>query len=301
MFASQLHEPPDSYLTYVPAGLLDLTRHPFTTDEITEGLESRLQHHQEDQSPYQDLNYDKRQKDFNIDEYEEDKIAHMLLCIEDDEEFSDQLPEWWEDMIACGLTDKVQSGGVGVSAGKKRPSGKQTGKKGKSRRARKQRSLAEQARPPHDHEIIVDASRIGIGYIHKGVGWAAWKLSTEKKNKAWKNSCWMEIVAVEVGLREFIAQGYRGCRVLLRSDNTGVIDGIAKRSWGKKPKSRLNKALWNVLTLCEENQIELVPLWISTKNNPADAISRGKYPTSMAKLRILGCLPQELIPILRVV
>ncbi|KAF9052019.1 hypothetical protein BJ165DRAFT_1524895 [Panaeolus papilionaceus] len=155
-----------------------------------------------------------------------------------------------------------------------------------------------------DHEVIVDASSFGVGFIHKfgehEVGWIGWRFTSGAVIPLGPDGniimSWAEMIAVEAGLRAFIAQGNQACSLLLRSDNMGVIKAIKDRTW--MAKFGLDEILQRVLRLCQENEIKLVPLWIWTEENPADAISRGRYPSDDTKLWVPLSLSPELGPIL---
>ncbi|PPQ77911.1 hypothetical protein CVT24_006137, partial [Panaeolus cyanescens] len=66
-----------------------------------------------------------------------------------------------------------------------------------------------------EHEIIVDASYFGIGYIHKGVGWVGWRFPSQAVIPLGPDKLiimsWAEMVAVEAGLRAFVTHGHRSC------------------------------------------------------------------------------------------
>ncbi|TFK31672.1 hypothetical protein BDQ12DRAFT_582688, partial [Crucibulum laeve] len=80
------------------------------------------------------------------------------------------------------------------------------------------------------------------------------------------------MVAVELGLRAIITAGYRSTRVVVRSDNAGVVQALSKRS---SKHIQQKSVLREILSVCEAYNIEIEPRWISTEENPADNPSRG--------------------------
>jgi len=87
---------------------------------------------------------------------------------------------------------------------------------------------------------------------------------------------WAELLAVEIGLRALITAGYRSTTISLRSDNTGVVEALQKKSWCQR--HGIEEILHNILALCGEYGIKLKPSWVPTKENPADMPSRGLFP-----------------------
>ena len=83
------------------------------------------------------------------------------------------------------------------------------------------------------------------------------------------------MVAVELGLRVLIvaAAGLRSAQLTVRSDNTGVVRAL---EMGRSKHAQQVEILRNVLHLANEYAIELVPVWVSTKDNLADGYSRGE-------------------------
>lgn len=128
-------------------------------------------------------------------------------------------------------------------------------------------------------EIFVDASAVGIGFVFK-TQWLAWKFKRTSKIPLDKNGrivmSWAELLAVEVGLRALITAGYRSTTISLRSDNTGVVEALQKKSWCQR--HGIEEILVNILALCGEYGIKLKPSWVPTKENPADMPSRGLFP-----------------------
>lgn len=128
-------------------------------------------------------------------------------------------------------------------------------------------------------EIFVDASGSGIGFVC-GSRWLAWTFKETGNfpidSHGRMVTSWAELLAVEVGLRVLIAAGHQCTTVTVRSDNTGVIDALIKKSWC--PRHGLEDILRYILNLCEEYRIELKPCWVSTKDNLADMPSRGIFP-----------------------
>ncbi|KAF8802823.1 hypothetical protein BYT27DRAFT_7036783, partial [Phlegmacium glaucopus] len=120
------------------------------------------------------------------------------------------------------------------------------------------------------------ASALGIGFVFK-TQWLAWTFKKTPKIPLGGDGhlvmSWAELLAVEVGVRALIAAGCRSLTITVRSDNTGVIDALKKKSWCQR--HGIEEILQNILTLCRQYGIQLKPSWVSTKTNPADSPSRG--------------------------
>ncbi|KAJ2918901.1 hypothetical protein MD484_g1526, partial [Candolleomyces efflorescens] len=148
--------------------------------------------------------------------------------------------------------------------------------------------------PTATPEIFVDASVKGIGFLW-GDKWEAWEL-----NKGWRTGGrdmpWAEMVAVELGLRTLIAAGLRSTHVRVRSDNHAVVTGLSARQMRGCQDAHI---LQEVQALCKAYDIVLMPVWIWTKSNPADALSRGKYPAREMKVEVRAEMPPHLIPFVR--
>ena len=148
-------------------------------------------------------------------------------------------------------------------------------------------------------EIFVDASGSGIGFVF-GTQWLAWSF---KKNGNFPLGgdgkivmSWAELLAVELGLRALITAGYISTDITVRSDNTGVIDALTKKTWC--PRHGLEDILRNILSLSEKYKIGLKPRWVSTKDNLADMPSRGVFPPRSLCFQFPPKLPERLLDLL---
>ncbi|KAF5335751.1 hypothetical protein D9611_009705 [Ephemerocybe angulata] len=123
-------------------------------------------------------------------------------------------------------------------------------------------------------EVFVDASGKGIGFLWNG-RWAAWKLS-----KGWRSGGrdmqWAEMVAVELGLRTLIAAGVHSTHIRVRSDNRAVVTALSSHVMRGSQEASI---LREVLALCKAHAIAIMPVWVWTKFNPADPLSRGEFPS----------------------
>ena len=129
-------------------------------------------------------------------------------------------------------------------------------------------------------KIFVDASAFGIGFVFNN-RWLAWTFISNHPNIPLGPDnniimSWAELIAVELGILTFLSGRYQAARVLVMSDNKGVVNALRTRKWSSN--HGLDIILARILQLCEEAALELEPCWISTAENPADGPSRGEYP-----------------------
>jgi len=143
-------------------------------------------------------------------------------------------------------------------------------------------------------EVFVDASGKGIGFLW-GEKWAAWTLGDGWRSKG-RDMQWAELVAVEMGVRTMIAAGLSSTHVRLRSDNQAVVKALANGSIGGKQEAPV---LRRILDMCQEHGIVLVPVWVATKFNPADALSRGTFPCRAFHVNVPVSIPEELALLVR--
>lgn len=124
--------------------------------------------------------------------------------------------------------------------------------------------------------IYVDASTSwGIGLIIDG-RWLAWELLPGwQGNKNERHIGWGEMVAVELAIRTLIAAGYCNIRIIIRSDNEGVVGALKK---GNSRGHEQNLILRKIVELMLEHNIFIECTWILTHENPADGPSRGEFP-----------------------
>lgn len=115
----------------------------------------------------------------------------------------------------------------------------------------------------------------GIGLIIDGK-WLAWEFKA-----GWQGTNneghigWGEMVAVELAVRTLIASGYSNRRIIICSDNEGVVGALKK---GNSQGHHQNLILRKIIELMQEHAIWVECTWVSTHHNPADDPSRGVFP-----------------------
>jgi hypothetical protein len=83
------------------------------------------------------------------------------------------------------------------------------------------------------------------------------------------------MVAVELAIQTLITSHKKGIRVIVPSDNEGVVGALKKGNlWGHKQNLILRK----IIELMQANNIWVECTWISTNKNPADDPSHGVFP-----------------------
>ena len=85
-----------------------------------------------------------------------------------------------------------------------------------------------------------------------------------------------------------------GEHIKVYGDNRGVVEGWWKGSSGNKPT---NKIFRRILQLSEDSRRTIHTRYVPSKQNPADAPSRGRYPPTELLLPTLP-IPPELNPFL---
>lgn len=145
-----------------------------------------------------------------------------------------------------------------------------------------------------DVSIMVDASTSwGIGLVLNG-RWLAWKLKEGWKSEG-RDIGWGEMVAIELAIRTLKAAGFSGSHIRLLSDNQGVIGGLrAGRSRGKQQ----NAILRRIVSLMQDYDIWLTIEYVATKENIADAPSRGEFGRKKDLLQYPPKVPRHLKPYL---
>ena len=152
-------------------------------------------------------------------------------------------------------------------------------------------------------EIFVDASGRGIGFWFSE-RWLAWNfrrprsnrnIPTDRKGKIIMS--WAELIAVELGVLTLISAGYIDSKVIVRSDNIGVVVALARGTW--KPEFGLQDVLELIIEMCRDFDLDLQMKWVASKNNPADGPSRKVYPPKEMIFRSNPVVPDHLRSILR--
>jgi len=96
---------------------------------------------------------------------------------------------------------------------------------------------------------------------------------------------WAEAVAVELGLRLALHLGIisaatsQGSHFLVRSDNSGIV-AVTNKGRSRSPET--NAILKHVYQLQAENSIHLQAVYVPTRSNIADALSRGNIAAFLA-------------------
>lgn len=166
---------------------------------------------------------------------------------------------------------------------------------------RQERSLAQTFllnnwMKPRLREPFVDASDNGIGVIMNG-RWLAWRFITShpdlpKALNGQVDTAWAELTAAEMGVRTLLAAKHRHVPVTLRSDNKLVVNALKAREW--KKNSKLDGIVKEISVLCDKAGLHLRPDWVSRKENPADELTRGKYPPWDLAFRCRPLIPSHL-------
>lgn len=145
-------------------------------------------------------------------------------------------------------------------------------------------------------ELFVDASQFGIG-VYLGTRWLAWTFLHGHPAIAYGpdgkiDASWAELIAVEIGVYAVVAAGYRHTPLSIWSDNMGVVKALGRKSW--TTNRDLDGILGRILDLCDSHGLVESPKWISSKMNPADKASRGRYPPKKMMLSYRSILPWRL-------
>lgn len=148
--------------------------------------------------------------------------------------------------------------------------------------------------PPSSTPLFVDVSTSwGIGLIF-GDNWSAWRLSEGWKSDG-RDIGWAEMVAVELAVHSLIAAGQHHSHFLLHSDNQGVVGALKA---GVSRSSQQNSVLHRIVSLLLEHSLWLTTIWVASKDNPADAPSRGILPSPSSRLVHTVPIPGPLCPFL---
>ncbi|TEB22882.1 hypothetical protein FA13DRAFT_1640630 [Coprinellus micaceus] len=99
------------------------------------------------------------------------------------------------------------------------------------------------------------------------------------------------MVAVELGVRTLIAAGVKSMHIRVRSDNQQVVTALSARTVRNSQESKI---LAKVLSLCRTSGIVAMPIWVWTKSNPADSLSRCQYPSWESRVEAYIDIPDHL-------
>jgi hypothetical protein len=153
--------------------------------------------------------------------------------------------------------------------------------------------LCTQGNPDDSLKVYVDASPWGIGVVING------RYDSFQLARGWENTGdgtrrdigWAEFLAVELAIF-FLILGYRihQRHFLIHTDNQGVI-----HSWNarRSRNAEHNSVLMRILQALSVSECFISLEWVPSKENPADAASRGYTPLGM-KRHCFGKLPNHL-------
>jgi hypothetical protein len=145
-----------------------------------------------------------------------------------------------------------------------------------------------------------DASTsFGIG-IALGHHWAVWKWAPGFRVGPLRDYDigWAEAVAVKLGLRLGLnldllsSANQRGHSFLVRSDNMGIVSVTNK---GRSRSRETNKILKHVYLLQAQHQIRLKSVYVASRDNISDALSRGAIKEFLSGFPEVNC--QTSIPL----
>ena len=138
--------------------------------------------------------------------------------------------------------------------------------------------------------IFVDASTSwGIGIVVGG-RWAAFELLNGWKVEG-RDICWLETVAVEILIYILEAMGINNMTLLIHSDNQGTIGSLGK---GHSRNFHINLSIRHAYVILASHFITPELIYIASKNNPADPISRGELGSPETRITTSFSLPDEL-------
>ena len=144
-----------------------------------------------------------------------------------------------------------------------------------------------------DYEAYSDASS-GFGVaITIGPKWRAWKLAAGWKSQG-RDIQWAEAVGFELLVIHLCILSKEGEHVKVHGDNRGVVEGWWKGCSGNRPTNSVFRRIHSLSGDCNRT---VHTRYIPSKQNPADAPSRGQYPPTSLLIRGPPT-PAELTPFL---
>jgi hypothetical protein len=148
--------------------------------------------------------------------------------------------------------------------------------------------------PAINPDAWVDASTLWGIRLLIGDQWDAWSL-----HEGWKGDSrdigWAEGVAIELAIMVLEVMGLRDCRILIRSDNIGVIGAYQK---GRGRNFQVNASIRRSETIAMSCNVSHEFIYVSSEENRADPISRGILGHPRLQNPFSISLPAELIPFL---
>jgi hypothetical protein len=148
--------------------------------------------------------------------------------------------------------------------------------------------------PPVDVGWVGDNSTsFGIGILI-GKRWAQFKLHKTGSNTM--RISYLETVAIRLGLLMILkVRNQRGNTLILWTDNTTTKNGINN----KKSRDQLANAEWmKIQSILVKEGIELRANRVTSKDNKADALSRGIWSGQNVKHQLVVKVPEDLEGIL---
>lgn len=131
-----------------------------------------------------------------------------------------------------------------------------------------------------DYGIWVDASTdYGVGILWNG-RWAAWRTVPDWKGES-RHIGWLEGVATELAIRFAEAMGITDADILIRGDNQGVIGSFQK---GCCSNYLINDSIRRSESIFDSSRISTTLIYVNTKDNLSDPISRGILPSTDLRL-----------------
>lgn len=146
-----------------------------------------------------------------------------------------------------------------------------------------------------DPGVVVCASMSwGIGLI-VGDKWATWQFIGDW-NSGGRDVGWAGTVALELACLCLECLKVSDADITIHSDEAGSLNYFRR---GRCRNPHTNLSIRRIAIICTASNIELLPKYVSKKNNPAEPISRGVGGHDAKRLSAPVTIPEELRPFLR--